>query len=206
MDSEKKIIIKGNAVPLNADYIDTDQIMPARYMKEVTFEWLAEYVFYDLRFDENGDEKKHPLNDEDYDGASILIAGKNFGCGSSREHAPQGIMRYGFEAIIAVSFAEIFAGNCNALGIPTLTASEEDIETLMRYTKSHPETKYTIDLAKKELNFGVNQISLDMSEDKRQSFIDGTWNVVSMLKANKDKVRATSRSLPYMNNFSKVYS
>jgi 3-isopropylmalate/(R)-2-methylmalate dehydratase small subunit len=188
--------LKGAAIPIKGNNIDTDQILPARFLKELTFENMHDYFFYDVRFDENGALKKHPINDPSFADASIMISGKNLGCGSSREHAPQAIKRFGIEAIIAESYAEIFAGNCAALGLLLVTASKEDIDTLISHTENHPETVYKIDLDKKIVKFGHNYIEIDMPDERRLSFLNGTWNVLSLLKENMDLVRKTAESLP----------
>ncbi len=127
----KRNQVTGTGIPVSGNDIDTDRIIPARFMKCVTFEGLEQYVFYDVRFDAEGQPKAHPYNEARYQGGSVLIVNKNFGCGSSREHAPQALMRFGMRVVIGESFAEIFAGNCTALGIPAVTASAEDITALM---------------------------------------------------------------------------
>ena len=124
--------VQGTAIPLPGNDIDTDRIIPARYLRSVTFEGLGSEVFKDERFNDDGSAKAHPFNDDKYSGATLLIVGRNFGCGSSREHAPQAIMRFGIKAIIGESFAEIFAGNCTSLGIPVCTADEQTIDELQK--------------------------------------------------------------------------
>src|SRR5690349_21828607 len=119
--------VKGRAVAVSGDDIDTDRIMPARYLKCVTFASIGQYAFQDERFAQDGEPKGHPLDAPAHKGASVLVVNKNFGCGSSREHAPQGILRFGIKAIVGESFAEIFAGNCAAIGLPAVTASEKDV-------------------------------------------------------------------------------
>ncbi len=154
----KKIIeVTGTCVPAAGDDVDTDRIIPARYLKCVTFEGLGEFLFYDVRFDENGEPKNFPLNDVRFDGATILIAGRNFGCGSSREHAPQAIYRYGFRAIVAESFAEIFFGNSTTLGIPCVTVSRRDLGRIRKMVESEPKSEMTIDLIKETIRLGSEE-------------------------------------------------
>jgi 3-isopropylmalate/(R)-2-methylmalate dehydratase small subunit len=132
--------ITGTAVPIKGNDIDTDRIIPARYLKEVTFARMGDYPFFDERFDASGKKKDHPLNDPEYKGASLLFVNKNFGCGSSREHAPQALYRFGIQAIVGESFAAIFAGNCTIMGVPTVTVSAKDMEQVMKSVEENPLT------------------------------------------------------------------
>ena len=143
--------ISGRAVPIRGNDIDTDRIIPARYLKEITFARMGEFPFYDERFDAEGKPKPHPFNDAKYKGASILLVNKNFGCGSSREHAPQAIYRFGIHAVVGESFAAIFAGNCVMLGMPAVTVASSDIELLMQLVESNPQLVLTLDLESKKL-------------------------------------------------------
>src|SRR5438876_2530381 len=138
--------ITGRAVNVPGNDIDTDRIIPARFMKCVTFDGLGEYAFYDVRKNADGSDKPHPLNDPRFKGASILLSGANFGCGSSREHAPQALYRFGFRAVIAESFAEIFFGNCTTLGIPCVVAAPADIRALADEIERVPNLEVTVDL------------------------------------------------------------
>src|SRR5215831_1742658 len=138
--------ITGRAVPISGEDIDTDRIIPARYLRCVTFDGLGEHLFRDERFRQDGSETDHPLNDPRFAGATILIAGRNFGCGSSREHAPQSIAKYGIRAMIAESFAEIFFGNSVALGMPCVSLARRDLDALAAHIRMHPETTVTVDL------------------------------------------------------------
>jgi 3-isopropylmalate/(R)-2-methylmalate dehydratase small subunit len=151
---EKFTVIKGRAVPIRGEDIDTDRIIPARFMKSITFEGLGQYLFYDERFDEAGNPKPHPLNDPRYQGATILLVESGFGSGSSREHAPQAIKRAGFKAIIGESFAEIFFGNAIAIGLPAVTLAPEDLAVLFQAVEANPELEVEIDLVSKEVRFG----------------------------------------------------
>ena len=150
--------ISGTAVPVRGNDIDTDRIIPARYLKEVTFARMGEYPFYDERFDAQGKSKPHPFNDPKYQGASILFVNKNFGCGSSREHAPQALYRFGIKAIVGESFAAIFAGNCVMLGFPAVTVGEREIEELIRSAESDPQIKFALDIEAKKLSYGTKSV------------------------------------------------
>ena len=191
----------GRGVPVPGADIDTDRIIPARYMKAVTFEGLGKYAFHDVRFDQEGNKKDHPFNDPRYGGASILIVGSNFGCGSSREHAPQALMRFGIKAIIGESFAEIFAGNCSALGIPAVRVSHQEAEMLMHLVEEKPGTGIRIDLEKKVVEAGGYQIKLEMPESGRKVLVDGTWDSTATLLANAEAIKRTAARIPYLKGF-----
>ncbi len=191
----------GRGVPVPGADIDTDRIIPARYMKAVTFEGLGQYAFRDVRFDQEGNPKAHPFNDARFQGASILIVGSNFGCGSSREHAPQALMRFGIKAIIGESFAEIFAGNCNAIGIPAVRVSRQEAEMLTHLVEEKPETMIRIDLEKKVVKAGGYEIPLDMPEAGRKVLVDGTWDSTAVLMANRDAIGRTAARIPYLRGF-----
>lgn len=190
--------VKGRGVAVAGDDIDTDRIMPARYLRCVTFADIGQYTFQDERFDPQGKKKDHPFNDPKHAGASVLVVNKNFGCGSSREHAPQGILRWGIRAIVGESFAEIFAGNCTAIGLPTVTAGESDIRALMAFISEHPDADIEVDLRNKEIRFENRRMSAEMRESARTLFLDGTWDSSATLLAAIDAVRAKARNLPYM--------
>jgi 3-isopropylmalate/(R)-2-methylmalate dehydratase small subunit len=138
--------VSGTGIPVRGNDIDTDQIIPARFMKVVTFDGLGEFAFFDQRFDSEDEEKDHPFNEERFRDANVLVVNANFGCGSSREHAPQALMRWGIDAIVGESFASIFAGNCLALGIPTVTASTEEIGALQAFVEENPDAELTVDV------------------------------------------------------------
>jgi 3-isopropylmalate/(R)-2-methylmalate dehydratase small subunit len=191
----------GTAVPIHGNDIDTDRIIPARYLKEVTFARMGEYPFFDERFDSSGKKKDHPFNDPEYKGASILFVNKNFGCGSSREHAPQALYRFGIQAIVGESFAAIFAGNCTIMGLPTVTVSVKEIDRLMKTVEQNPRTEYTVDLESKTLSYGDQKLSIDLPETYRTALTTGSWNSTAMLRANLDRVKDIASKLPYLNGF-----
>jgi 3-isopropylmalate/(R)-2-methylmalate dehydratase small subunit len=189
--------VNGACVVVAGDDIDTDRIIPARYMKCVTFDGLGEYLFYDVRFDEAGRPKAHPLNDPRYKNATILIGGRNFGCGSSREHAPQAVAKYGFRAIVAESFAEIFFGNSTTLGIPCVTATRADLNTIRERVAAHPEQEMKIDLILRTITFGVEVFPISIRESARDALIHGRWDAIGELLDAADLVARKAGTLPY---------
>ncbi|MES2202452.1 MAG: 3-isopropylmalate dehydratase small subunit [candidate division FCPU426 bacterium] len=197
----KVIKIEGRAVPVVGDDIDTDRIIPARYLKEITFTNMGNYPFYDERFDAKGGLKPHAFNEPRYKGAHILFANVNFGCGSSREHAPQALLRWGIKAIVAESFAEIFAGNCVMLGIPAVTASKEQVLQLQKTAHEHPEAVFAVDLEAMTVKGGGLEFNVAMPASRRSALREGTWDSTAVLFNNRDLVKATAAKLPYMDGF-----
>lgn len=193
--------ITGSAVPVPGNDIDTDQIIPARFMKVVTFEGLGEYAFYDLRFDPSGAAKPHPFSDDRYRGASVLLVNSNFGCGSSREHAPQALMRWGIKVVIGESFAEIFAGNCTAMGVPAVTVAPEVVRELVAAVEADPTTQITVDLPRSRIGFGATGYDFQMPPAYRSALIAGSWDSTSVLLSNLAGIDATTKRLPYLNGF-----
>jgi 3-isopropylmalate/(R)-2-methylmalate dehydratase small subunit len=201
-DQSKIIRVAGRALPVRGNDIDTDRIVPARYLKEATFARMGEYPFFDERFDAAGNRKPHPFNDDRFKGASILLVNKNFGCGSSREHAPQALHRFGIHAIVGESFAAIFAGNCVMIGIPAVTVGEREIEELMGLTESDPQAQFTLDIEKKTLSYAAGKsLPVAMPETSRQALLEGSWDSTAMLRSNLSKVKAVAAKLPYMTGF-----
>lgn len=194
--------VSGSAVPIRGNDIDTDRIIPARYLKEVTFSRMGDYPFFDERYDGAGKKKDHPFNDPEYKGASVLFVNKNFGCGSSREHAPQALYRFGIKAIVGESFAAIFAGNCTIMGLPAVTVGAKEIEQLMKSVEENPRTEYRIDLESKTLSYGNHKIAIDLPETYRNALTTGSWDSTAMLRANLEQVKKTAAKLPYMTGFS----
>ena len=188
--------VQGTAIPLPGNDIDTDRIIPARYLRSVTFEGLGSEVFKDERFNDDGSAKEHPFNENRYKGATLLIVGRNFGCGSSREHAPQAIMRFGIKAIVGVSFAEIFAGNCTSIGIPVCTADERTIDELQKLVQDDPEVAFDLDLEAQTLSFGEKNISIDINPAVRTALLGGTWNTLDELLQNEAAIDEVHRRLP----------
>jgi 3-isopropylmalate/(R)-2-methylmalate dehydratase small subunit len=198
MELEKITRISGRGVPVPGDDIDTDRIIPARFMKCVTFDGLGEFLFYDVRKDEAGHLKEHPLNDSAYSDATILISGNNFGCGSSREHAPQAIYRAGFRAVIAEGFAEIFFGNSTNLGIPCVTVSHEDRLALQEKVKASPASEITIDLEAKTVTCGELVLDCKIREGARIGLIEGKWDPLGELLEGLGGVETKARELGYV--------
>jgi 3-isopropylmalate/(R)-2-methylmalate dehydratase small subunit len=181
--------------------MDTDRIIPARYLKEITFTNMGKYPFYDERFDAKGGLKPHAFNEPRYKGASILFANVNFGCGSSREHAPQALVRWGIKAVLAESLAEIFAGNCVMLGTPALTASKEDIRALQKLAHDKPDTEFSLDLEAQSIQGGGMTVKLSMPDSRRKALLEGTWDSTGLLVQNGPLVEATAAKLPYMKGY-----
>lgn len=197
----KIIKVSGTAVPIRGNDIDTDRIIPARYLKEPTFSRMGDYPFFDERFDPSGRKKDHPFNDPEYKGASILFVNKNFGCGSSREHAPQALYRFGIKAVVGESFAAIFAGNCTMMGLPAVTVGAKEIEQLMKSVEDDPRTEYAVDLESKFISYGHRKIAIELPETYRSALTRGFWDSTALLRANLEQVRATAAKLPYVTGF-----
>ena len=193
----KRRQITGRGIPVTGNDIDTDRIIPARFLKAVTFEGMGEHAFEDAR----KQNPEHPFNQKVYEGASVLVVGQNFGCGSSREHAPQALMRWGIKAIVGGSFAEIFFGNCVMLGIPCLVASQEDIEWLQRAIGRLPQTPITVDVEKQEVRFGDRVIKATVPDGARHQLVAGTWDSTAVLLEAGEKIEATAGKLPYVKGY-----
>ncbi len=190
--------VTGTGVPIRGNDIDTDQIIPARFMKVVTFDGLGEFAFFDLRFDDEDNQKDHPLNEERFQDANVMVVNSNFGCGSSREHAPQALMRWGIDAIIGESFAEIFAGNCLALGIPTITADHETINDLQQWIDDNPDGEIDVDIASETIAYGGQEIGVQVNEGQRKALVDGIWDTTALMKSNQNAIEETADNLPYV--------
>lgn len=202
MALDKITKVSGRGVYVAGDDVDTDRIIPARFMKCVTFDGLGEYLFYDVRFSEDGSETKaHNLNDERFKGSSILIAGRNFGCGSSREHAPQALSKAGFRAVIAEGFAEIFFGNSTALGMPCATVSNADREALAALVEADPSIEVTIDVEGQQVVAGEQSFPLTIKAAAREALIAGEWDPIGQLLEGKGEVERIARELPYVDGF-----
>ncbi|WP_226480160.1 3-isopropylmalate dehydratase small subunit [Natrinema amylolyticum] len=192
--------VAGSGIPIRGNDIDTDQIIPARFMKVVTFDGLGEFAFFDLRFDDDDNQKEHPFNEDRFQDSSVMVVNSNFGCGSSREHAPQALMRWGIDAIIGESFAEIFAGNCLALGIPTVTADSETIEDLQDWVDANPDAEIDIDIEAEEVTYGDETIDVTVDDAQRKALVEGVWDTTALMKSNAGAVREKARELPYVDD------
>jgi 3-isopropylmalate/(R)-2-methylmalate dehydratase small subunit len=237
--------VTGTGVPVRGNDIDTDQIIPARFLKVVTFDGLGQFAFFDQRFTgatpeesrdgdggarsasdrssgrrggeaassgtaspspgpredgeavEADEPKDHPFNEDRYQGASVLAVNANFGCGSSREHAPQALMRWGIDAVVGESFAEIFAGNCLALGIPTVTVDAEDVRALQDWVAANPDGEVEVDVAAEEVRYGDTTIDATVDDAQRRALVDGVWDTTALMGSNEQAVRETRAGLPY---------
>lgn len=187
--------IEGRGCVVRGDDIDTDQIIPARFMKEVTFDTMGEHAFEDARKAAKG---RHPLDDERFHGASILIVEENFGCGSSREHAPQALLRFGFRAFIGASFAEIFFGNCTALGLPCVTLSEGDLSSLMDAVELDPTQSIEIDIEASRVRCRAGEFEAGIPTGTRRQLLEGSWDATRVLLDAGDLIEQTAARLPYV--------
>lgn len=197
MALEKIKFVKGKAVHVSGDDIDTDRIIPARFMKCVTFDGLGEYLFYDVRHDEDGNPTEHSLNHPDFKDASILLSGMNFGCGSSREHAPQSIYRAGFRAIIAENFAEIFFGNSINLGIPCVSIIRADRLKIAEIIRSNPAIEIQIDLANSKIHAENLSFPFNLRDGARDSLMNGKWDPLDELIGNAKEIEKVANSINY---------
>ena len=190
--------VEGRALALQGEDIDTDRIIPARFLKCVSFDALGAQVFADDRAERPG---QHPFDRPEYQGARILVVNGNFGCGSSREHAPQALMRWGIRAVVGVSFAEIFFGNCLALGIPCATASPETIDAIQRAVLAAPDRNWCLDLSSMQLASSGEVWSVGMESGPREMLRSGRWDATSQLVENSEALKALITRLPYLNDF-----
>lgn len=188
----------GRAVNVPGNDIDTDRIIPARFMKCVTFDGLGEFLFNDVRKQLDGTLKAHPLNEARFKGATILLSGANFGCGSSREHAPQAIQKHGFRAVIAEGYAEIFFGNSITLGIPCVTATREDIAKIAAAVEADPQLAVTIDVVNQEVRFGGQTVKGAIRESARDALVNGRWDAIGELIDGLPAAKTTAAKLPYL--------
>ena len=190
--------IQGKCISLIGDDIDTDRIIPARFLKCVNFDSLGNSVFEDDRKTLNG---KHPFDLEENKGASILIVNSNFGCGSSREHAPQALMRWGIRAIIGQSFAEIFFGNCLALGIPCATSTAENIKEIQKIVNANTNLCWELNLSEKRLHSAIKNFPINIESGPLEMLLTGRWDATSLLVSNQKGIHQKISDLPYLNNF-----
>ncbi|MCH8830777.1 MAG: 3-isopropylmalate dehydratase small subunit [Planctomycetes bacterium] len=189
--------ITGSGIPLFLDEIDTDRIIPARYLRCVTFDGIGEHVFEDDR----KQDPHHPFDDDRYQDGGVLISGRNFGCGSSREHAPQALMRWGVKAVVAESFAEIFFGNCTSLGIPAVCLNRDELEQLSAAIQNDPSLEITVDLVAREVRYGDTSAQGTIPESARLALVSGQWDFLSQLLEGETQVRETAAKIPYVSGF-----
>ena len=197
MPLEKISQVSGNAVYVPGDDIDTDRIIPARFMKCLTFDGLGEYLFYDMKFHENGDQKEHPLNDSRYQNASVMVTGMNFGCGSSREHAPQSLYRAGFRAVIAGNFAEIFFGNSINLGMPCVSVSNDVRNSIAGLIDQNPSEQVLVDIKDLKVRAGDHSFTCDLRPGARDSLLNGAWDPLDELLEANHAIESIHGNLAY---------
>ena len=189
--------LKGSGLPLRGDNIDTDRIIPARFLKAVTFDGLGDHVFEDDR-EALAD---HPFSNQAYQHARVLLTNDNFGSGSSREHAPQALKRWGISVCVGESFSEIFRGNSLAIGLPCVTVSHEDIERLMSMVEATPSARFTLVLSDRTLTVDGTSVSVGIEDSARDAFLTGTWDATGMLLEDFDVVRGVASRVPYIRGF-----
>ena len=194
--------VSGRGVALRGNDIDTDRIIPARFLRCVTFDGLGEHAFEDDRKQLKAQNKLHAFDDARFVGGEILVVGSNFGCGSSREHAPQAIQKWGIKAIVGVSFSEIFFGNTVAMGLPCLRLPPADAEALQAAIEGDPRIQVTVDLEHLEVRWnGGKKAPAAMPEGPRKQFVTGQWDATGELLEGAGQVRATAKQLPYVSSF-----
>jgi 3-isopropylmalate/(R)-2-methylmalate dehydratase small subunit len=203
MPVERILSIRGRALPLRGDNIDTDRIIPARFLRSVSFDGLEEHLFADDRA-QAAAATPHPLSDRRFAGASILLVNANFGCGSSREHAPQAIRRRGFNAIVGESFSEIFFGNSVALGMPCVAADPADVQHIMRAVEENPSLELEVSVDRQVVTFGAETVRLEIPPGARDAFLDGSWDATGLLLERFEEVETVAGRLPYLNAFTRV--
>jgi 3-isopropylmalate/(R)-2-methylmalate dehydratase small subunit len=190
--------VSGRGVHVPGDDLDTDRIIPARFMKCITFDGLGEFAFFDAREESKASGAVHPLDDPRFEGASILLSGSNFGCGSSREHAPQALHRFGIRAIVAESFAEIFFGNSTTLGMPCVVMPGAAIREIADLIASDPAVLLTLDLTEQKLTVADVDYPFELADHAREALVTGRWDAIADLLEGVDEVRTRAATLPYM--------
>ncbi len=193
--------VAGRALPMRGDDIDTDRIMPARFLRAVTFAGLEAHLFEDDRRAARGQAATHPFDDPRFRGASVLVVGRNFGCGSSREHAPQAIARSGCQAIVGVSFGGIFLGNATSLGLPCVSMAASELARLMDMVEEDPATEVSVDLEVSRVVAGPAAWAATLPDSTRQAFMDGSWDATAALTSDFHDVEAAAARLPYIVGF-----
>ncbi len=195
------INISGRAVPVRGNDIDTDRIIPARFLRCVTFDGLGEHAFEDDRAQLKEQGETHTFDQEKFSGANVLVVNSNFGCGSSREHAPQSLSKWGITAIVGVSFAEIFYGNHIAMGIPCLHISSAEVEALQSAVEADPSIEVTVDVETKEVRYADVTLKARIDDGPQKMFLSGNWDATGQLLDGAEEVKTAAAQLPYMSNF-----
>tara|TARA_R110002072_G_scaffold3830_4_gene27282 strand:+ start:31836 stop:32432 length:597 start_codon:yes stop_codon:yes gene_type:complete len=198
MESNGITKINGKGVYVAGNDIDTDRIIPARFLKCVTFDELGPSLFFDERFDTEGKSKNHPLDAEAHRGAEVLMSDANFGCGSSREHAPQALQKFGIKAVIAESFAEIFQGNSTTLGIPCVVMEKPLRQMLAKIIENEPEVDLTVDLNAMQVICANQIFPITMKESSREAFLAANYDPLDTLLQANDAIKVTAQRLGYI--------
>ena len=204
MEAERVVRIEGTSLPMRGEDIDTDRIMPARFLRAVTFEGLERHLFEDERAGSVGGDRaqtQHPFDNPHYAGATILLVNRNFGCGSSREHAPQALRRSGIRGVVGESFSEIFFGNSLMIGLPCVTVSPEDMRALMARVEAHPGSTMQIDLPAGTCQLETFRCAIGLPGNARDALVTGAWDTTGLLLARYDEVDAVAARLPYVAGF-----
>ena len=205
MSIERITAIKGRGLPLRGNDVDTDRIIPARFLKSVSFEGLETHLFEDDIAQEKAHGTTHPLTDRRFQNASVLVVNRNFGCGSSREHAPQAIRRRGFACVVGVSYSEIFFGNSVAIGLPCASAAAADVERLQAMIDERPDMELAVDLERLEVRAqtkgGDWRMPISLPAAARDSFLEGTWDATALLLDRFDEVERAAKRLPYVSGW-----
>jgi len=196
--------VTGRAVAVHGADIDTDRIIPARFLKTITFDGLEDHVFEDDRVEAQAHGRVHPFDKPEHKGAVILFGGPNFGCGSSREHAPQAIKRWGIQAVVAVSFAEIFSGNSMMIGLPCATVPEEQMQALMALADAQSDVVFHLDLKASTLTVGDLVVPVSMPDSVRSALLSGDWDATALLLDRYEQVEAAAGRLPYVSGWDRL--
>ena len=202
--AQKITRIEGRGLPMRGEDIDTDRIIPARFLRSITFDGLEQHVFVDERAGSESASRAHgvhPFDDPHYQGASVLLVNSNFGCGSSREHAPQALLRWGIKAVVGESFSEIFFGNAAIIGLPCVKAERDDIQTLMEQVERNPKTVLRVDLTACLIEAEGFSCVISIPHKVREALVTGAWDTTGLLLDKYEQVDATSARLPYVNGF-----
>jgi 3-isopropylmalate/(R)-2-methylmalate dehydratase small subunit len=201
MSATKVALVTGRAFAVHGDDIDTDRIIPARFLKAISFAGLERHVFEDERREAERRGGQHPFDVPAHQGAHVLLVNSNFGCGSSREHAPQAIKRWGVEAVVGESFAEIFFGNSLMIGLPCLTVSRDDMRALMEIADARPGLEFRVDVAAQTVTAGSLTVTASLPAPVREALVTGAWDATGQLLENYSEVSRTARKLPYIAGF-----